>query len=156
MTCTASSLAGLCLRDGHDLQALGSSLAAVGPCLDKAGVHHIPHPGYRHRGLSYIGGQYDLHSSYRIGQDDLHSSYIGGQYDLHISAIPMPHLLVMVHCRERQRSFNHTVQYVKADKIFGLFQMHVFVSFWLSKDCPRLYIANEVRVVLCRLAYQQL
>ena len=115
MTCTASSLAGLGLRDRHDLQALGSSLAAVGSCLDKACVHHIPHPGYCHRGLSYIGGQYDLHSSYIGGQDDLHSSYVGGQDDLPSTAIPMPLLLVMAHCREWQRGIDHTVQHLKAD-----------------------------------------
>jgi len=126
VTCTASSLAGLGLRDRHNLQALGSSLAAVGSCLDKACVHHIPHPGYCHRGLSYIGGQYDLHSSYIGGQDDLHSSYVGGQDDLQSSyvggqddlpstAIPMPLLLVMAHCREWQRGIDHTVQHLKAD-----------------------------------------
>ena len=104
MTCTASPLAGLGLRDGHDLQALSSSLAAVGSCLDKTRVHHIPHPRYRHRSLSYVGGQYDLHSS-----------YIGGQDDLHSSAILMPLLLVMAHRREWQRGINHTVQRLKAD-----------------------------------------
>ena len=115
MTCTASSLAGLGLRDRHNLQALGSRLAAVGSCLDKARVHHISHPGHCHRGLSYIGGQNDPHSSYIGGQDDLHSSYIGGQDDLHSSANPMPLLLVMAHCREWQRSIHHTVQRLKAD-----------------------------------------
>ncbi len=96
MTCTASSLAGLGLRDRHDLQALGSSLAAVGSRLDKACVHHIPHPRYCHRGLSYIGGQDDLHTT----------------------VIPMPLLPMRAHCREWQRSINHTVQYLKADNIF--------------------------------------
>ncbi len=126
VTCTASSLAGLGLRDGHDLQTLGSRLAAVGSCLDKARVHHIPHPGYCHRGLSnvggqddlhssYVGGQVDLHSSYIGGQDDLHSSYVGGQDDLHSTAIPMPLLLVMADCREWQRGINHNVQRLKAD-----------------------------------------
>jgi len=104
VTCTASSLAGLGLRDRHNLQALGSSLAAVGSCLDKARVHHIPHPGYCHRGLSNVGGQ-----------DDLHSSYVGGQDDLHSTAIPMPLLLVMADCREWQRGINHNVQRLKAD-----------------------------------------
>ncbi len=131
MTCTTSSLAGLGLRDRHDLQALGSSLAAVGSRLHKACVHHIPHPRHCHRGLSNVGGQDDLHST----------------------ATPMPLSFMMVHHTEWQRSINHTVQCLRAD----FFSSNTsFVSFWLSKGFPRWYIANEVWVVLCRLAYQQL
>ena len=134
MTCTASSLAGLGLRDRHDLQALGSSLAAVGSRLHKACVHHKPYPRHCYRGLSYIGGQDDLQST----------------------AIPMPLLPMMAHYREWHRSINHTVQYLEDDKKH-IFRFNFFFgSFRFSEGFPRLYIADEVLVVLCRLAYQQL
>ena len=108
MTCTTSSLAGLGLRDRHDLQALGSSLAAVGSRLHKACVHHIPHPRHRHRGLSNVGGQDDLHST----------------------AIPMPLSPMMVLHTEWQRSINHTVQCLKADISF---QIHLLSAFGRPK-----------------------
>lgn len=119
MTCTAGSLAGLGLRDRHHLQALGSSLAAVGSRLHKACVHHIPHPRHCHRGLSYIGGQDDLQST----------------------AIPMT---VQIYDGTLQRMAKEHQPYCtvfKADKLFVLFQTR-FCQLAVFQRFPRLYIAS--------------
>ncbi len=68
----------------------------------------------------------------------------------------MPLLPMMAHYREWQRSINHTVQYLEDDKKHIFRFKFFFGSFRFSEGFPRLYIADEVLVVLCRLAYQQL